>query len=157
MKPLQSSCLCQKVKFEFQPLPNLMGHCHCRECRKSAGSAFVTSIYIQPDSLKILQGENHIQEYNHTPTLGRIFCGNCGSRLWNYGKEAESNLPLMQGMKAAHFANVTAASIESPHNYLPQTHVNINGKASWYEINDDLDRFEEFPPLEYFAAKMNEE
>ncbi|MVF14978.1 GFA family protein [Ketobacter sp. MCCC 1A13808] len=147
---MKSKCLCGNIEFEYDALPGLMGHCHCEECRRSAGAAFVTSIYINPRSHKIIKGAEFIKEYNHTPRLGRVFCGNCGSRLWNYGKAKHGSV------ENAPFANVTASSVIEPFPFKPQAHINLSEKAEWVEINDELEKFEDVPPMEYFSRKLQE-
>ena len=145
---MKSRCLCGKIEFEYELLPGLMGNCHCEECRRSSGSAFVTSLYINPTSHKIIKGEEYIQEYNHTPKLGRVFCKVCGSRLWNYGKLSNS------AIAQAPFANVTASSVVGEVPFKPQAHINLSEKVNWLDITDDLEKFEGIPPMEYFIKKM---
>ena len=146
---MKSKCLCGKIEFEYDPLPGVMGNCHCEECRRSSGASFVTSIFIVPSSHKITKGEDYVKEYNHTDTLGRVFCKSCGSRLWNYGKTNNS-------IAEAPFANVTASSVVGEMPFKPQAHINLSEKADWVEIDDELDKFSDIPSEQYFLKKAQE-
>lgn len=71
-------CSCGAVRFEVLGEPREIGTCHCMECRKATGAAFV--YYADwPDSAFSLQGE--AREYR-----GRSFCPICGSRLFHVSK-----------------------------------------------------------------------
>lgn len=147
---MKSRCLCEKVEFEYDPIRPLMGNCHCEACRRSAGSEFVTSLFIIPSSHKIIKGNDFIQEYNHTPRIGRVFCKLCGSRLWNYGKTENGSI------HNAPFANVTASSVVGDIGLKPKAHMHLSEKAEWSVVNDDLDKFDGMPPMEYFEEKIEQ-
>ncbi|MGE5337814.1 MAG: GFA family protein, partial [Gemmatimonadota bacterium] len=36
------SCLCGAVGFEFELPPKWVAHCHCTQCQRAHGAAFVT-------------------------------------------------------------------------------------------------------------------
>ena len=68
-------CSCGAVRFEVRGEPIAVGTCHCFECRKATGAAYVT--YADwPRSAFTSAG--HAREY-----MGRSFCTICGSRLYH--------------------------------------------------------------------------
>ena len=68
------SCLCGAVAYEVEGEPLRVGLCHCADCRKSSGSAFVFfAVWPRP-------------AFSHGGEIasfaGRSFCPVCGSRLF---------------------------------------------------------------------------
>ena len=68
-------CSCGTVRFEVRGEPAKIGICHCLDCRKATGAAYVA--YADwPRSAFSSTGE--VRSYR-----GRSFCPSCGSRLFH--------------------------------------------------------------------------
>jgi len=75
-------CLCGRVHYEVRGAPLRVGLCHCADCRRESGSAFVT-FAVWPRHAFSATGDFSTYE-------GRSFCFACGARLFNLtDKEAE--------------------------------------------------------------------
>ncbi|MFS2174756.1 GFA family protein [Rhizobium pisi] len=85
MKIRTGSCLCGAVAYEVEGEPLRVGLCHCADCRKSSGSAFVFfAVWPRP----ALSHSGEIVSF-----AGRSFCPVCGSRLfWLRDDEVEIRL-----------------------------------------------------------------
>jgi len=74
MKIRTGGCLCGAVAYRVEGEPLRVGLCHCADCRKSSGSAFVF-FAVWPR-----------QAFSHNGEIatfaGRSFCAACGSRLF---------------------------------------------------------------------------
>ena len=70
----KGSCLCGAVRYEVSGEPLRVGLCHCGDCRKASGSAFVM-FAVWPRAAFSSHGE--IRTFS-----GRSFCPACGSRLF---------------------------------------------------------------------------
>ncbi len=68
------SCLCGAVAYRVEGEPLRVGLCHCADCRKSSGSAFVF-FAVWPR-----------QAFSHSGEVatfaGRSFCPTCGGRIF---------------------------------------------------------------------------
>ena len=91
MQGLESSeertggCLCGAVRYSVRGAPLRVGLCHCADCRKTSGSAFVT-FAVWPRAAFSVAGD--IASH-----AGRSFCPLCGSRLFCLRpEEAEINV-----------------------------------------------------------------
>ena len=91
MQGLESSekrtggCLCGAVRYSVHGAPLRFGLCHCADCRKTSGSAFVT-FAVWPRAAFSIAGD--IASHD-----GRSFCPLCGSRLFSLRpEEAEINV-----------------------------------------------------------------
>src|SRR3954453_5912336 len=60
---LAGGCLCGAVRFEVTEPPLFAGYCHCSRCQRRTGAAASVSARMQPGSLRILTGEEHITVY----------------------------------------------------------------------------------------------
>jgi hypothetical protein len=68
-------CLCGAVRYEVTGEPIKAGVCHCADCRKVTGTAFLAYADWEPDKFHF---SGQVQTYN-----GRSFCPVCGSRLFS--------------------------------------------------------------------------
>ena len=67
-------CACRSVRYVLKGEPVQTGICHCGDCRKESGSAFVAYGQWRVEDVEI-RGQTRI--YNQ-----RRFCPTCGSRLF---------------------------------------------------------------------------
>jgi hypothetical protein len=135
---VRGSCLCGGVAWQARRPFRLMSHCHCSMCRKSHGTAFGTYVGASADGYALLQGEELIAQYQSSPQGVRRFCSRCGSIVPN---------PVEGPM-----AWMPAGCLEGDPGVRPQAHIFVASKAPWYEIADDLPRFDAYPPGFDFPA-----
>lgn len=72
-------CLCGAVRYETKGEPIKSGLCHCADCQKVTGTAFLAYADWRPEMFSYT-GE--VSAYQ-----GRCFCLKCGSRLFNLSEE----------------------------------------------------------------------
>jgi hypothetical protein len=114
------------VKFEAT-LPSLDStHCHCSNCRRAHGAAFVTFVGFREDRFKVTDGEQALRHYRTDTGATRTFCTECGSTL------------TYQGPRWPGEVHVTLANLEWPIDRAPEGHIYVDHKAPWWEINDSL-------------------
>jgi hypothetical protein len=80
----------------------------------------------------VTKGSELIKRYESRPGVFRSFCSHCGSPMFY-----ESNGELGQIYFA--LGTVDGCAIK------PRAHIFVRSKAQWYDINDDLPKFEEYP------------
>jgi hypothetical protein len=131
---LSGSCLCGAVRYEVDGELTEAGHCHCLMCRKEHGAAFATYATVDPDRFRWLSGEEDVARFESSADEFRIFCQVCGSTLG--------------GMADDRVDAITLGTVDGDPGVAPQSHIFVGSKASWHEIDDDLPRFEEWPPGE---------
>ncbi|KAF9049077.1 Mss4-like protein [Panaeolus papilionaceus] len=83
----KGSCLCKTVKYEVTGEPITFRVCHCINCRKSSGSAFMSNLFFTSKQIKVLSGEEKLKVYTDRDTssgnaLNRHFCTECGSNVF---------------------------------------------------------------------------
>src|SRR5690349_9119037 len=55
--PLQGGCSCGAVRYRLTSEPLFVHCCHCLNCQRQTGSAFVINLLIEADRLDLLAGE----------------------------------------------------------------------------------------------------
>lgn len=129
---MRGRCLCGDIAWEGAGAGELVHHCHCGMCRKSTGSAFSTVGAFAAAEFRFRRGEAGIARYESSPGNHRCFCPRCGS-----------------GVPGAPFRDhvfVPLGNLEDDPGGRPLAHIFVAHKASWYEITDDLPRFDAYPP-----------
>ena len=58
---VQGGCLCGAVRFELIAPPRSSAYCHCTRCQRRTGTGSSVSAFIDPESLRWLQGESLIK------------------------------------------------------------------------------------------------
>ncbi len=126
---IKGSCLCGKVKFQILGEPFSLSYCHCSRCRKTAG-IFSAVLIGKADDLLVTDGQDEITKF--TPEsdskFGRCFCKNCGSSL---GDMANGDVYV-----------IAASALDDDPKIRPTLHIHTTSKPDWYEIIDDLKKFD---------------
>ena len=128
---IKGSCLCRAVRFEAGQV-SFFGHCHCSMCRKAHGAAFASFAGVAVEDFRFIAGEDVVKLYESSPGSHRAFCSVCGSNA-----PAKSSDNKMVFIPAGLFDDDPAAR--------PTLHMFVDSKATWWDINDELPRFKEYP------------
>lgn len=76
---LKGSCHCGAIHFEMKGNPIWVGRCHCLDCRKISGSAFMAYAEYMVIDVTFTRGTPKL--YKSSPNVTRTFCSNCGSPI----------------------------------------------------------------------------
>ena len=119
-------CLCGDIRFEYRGAPIRTMHCHCDSCRRHTSSPISTFIVIDRETFRYTQGAP--VGFASTPALvERTHCGRCGSPI-SYETKGEFAL--------------YACTLDDPTQVAPTYHVLTVEQLPWFEIADDLPRYE---------------
>jgi hypothetical protein len=129
----EGSCLCGDIRYRVGDDYQFVAHCHCSMCRKSHGSAFATYVGVQGSEFHWLSGREKVVSYQSSPDNHRGFCPRCGSVA-----------PMVDDERAAVY--VPAGNLDDEFQHRSQAHIFVTSKAAWYEIPDELPRFDAYPP-----------
>ena len=130
------SCLCARVRYRATgPFLDML-HCHCSDCRKTHGAAFLTAIGVSRERLTIEADADAVTSYTADSGTRRTFCRACGSKI------AVEN-PSWDAVY------VPAATLDTPLPHRPQLHMFVRSKVAWFDILDGLPQFETGPEKDY--------
>ena len=130
---VRARCLCGAIACSVTGELERMSHCHCSMCRKAHGAAFATYVATTGDRLHWLSGEGRATAYESSPGNFRTFCPTCGSVAPTSGTGPERVF-------------IPAGLLEEDPGARPEAHLFVASKAPWYEIADELPRFDVLPP-----------
>ena len=131
---ISGGCACGAVKYEVLGEFEDFCHCHCSVCRKLHGAAFVSWGKLPPRQFRFLCGEEQIVAYAFSQRADSLSCRRCASTLLVDYRRGSSMYYLALG------ALDTAVALP------PGFHQFVASKAAWYEIEDKLPCFAEWPP-----------
>lgn len=118
-------CSCGLVRFKVRGEPVKVGLCHCFECRKATGAAFV---FYADWPRSAFQFTGSAVEF-----AGRSFCSTCGSRLFHLG-EGKDQVEIMVG-----------ALDDAPSDLLPTREGWIKRRELWLAPLGTAGQFQEDP------------
>ena len=123
----KGQCLCGKVRYEIVSPLSAADHCHCKMCRKQHGAAFATYANFDTKDFRWISGEEYTKVYETESGAGWCFCEECGSTV--------------AGTENRKVTSIALGSVEGYVNIKPESHIFVESKANWHEINDDLPQF----------------
>ncbi len=84
---IKGSCLCGQIKFEYNGEIGPSSYCHCSDCRKVTGTAFLVSTRLDVKNFVVSAGQKPTG-YSVVADSGkeiiREFCPICGSPLFTF-------------------------------------------------------------------------
>ncbi|KDQ52656.1 hypothetical protein JAAARDRAFT_138214 [Jaapia argillacea MUCL 33604] len=118
------SCLCGKVQYELTGSPFRFTICHCENCHKATGSAFMTNAFFRADQVRFVSDSNEIRAYSDSATLSgstlnRSFCGTCGSPI------------MLSNAKYPNLAIMPAGCIDDGYDWVPTREIFCDDKWAW--------------------------
>lgn len=131
---LRASCLCQGIALVIDGPIRDMLYCHCSMCRKAHGSAFRARGRVRTADLRWIRGEELVRFFESSPGEHRGFCSVCGSYIFTRFTARPHEVGFALGI------------LDDDPGTRPVCHVFVGSKAPWYDIEDQLPRYEAFPP-----------
>jgi hypothetical protein len=129
---LEGGCACGAVRYRLASAPMFVHCCHCRDCQRQTGSAFVLNALIETARVEILGGELRRSEM---PTdsgrpHGIYRCAACGTAVWSeYG-----------GVEKLRFVRV--GTLDDPTACKPDVHIYTRSKQPWLALPAGVPAFE---------------
>ncbi len=131
---LEGGCACGAVRYRLASAPMFVHCCHCLDCQRQTGSAFVLNALIEADRVALLSGEP-VPSVMPTDS-GRphhiLRCATCHTALWSvYGGRPQ-------------IVFVRAGTLDDPSALKPDVHIYIRSKLPWVTLPDAVPRFEAY-------------
>ena len=99
MPILSGGCACGAIRYTCTANPLFSLNCHCRDCQRESGSAFVPVLAVPKAAFGITQGS--VRYFKLTADSGhataRAFCGDCGSPLFGLPGSAPEIVTIRAG------------------------------------------------------------
>jgi hypothetical protein len=131
---LSGGCACGQLRYRLSSAPLFVHCCHCRDCQRQTGSAFVLNALIETARVDRLHGET---EAIPVPTdSGRPHvvhrCPSCQTAVWShYGGVAK-------------LAFVRIGTLDEPSALPPDVHIYTRTKLPWIALPAGAPAFEAY-------------
>jgi len=127
--------MCGAVRFETRGEPFSVAHCHCHSCRKHTGAPVVTLAGFLQDQVRFTGAGRSL--YESSPGAQRGYCTACGTPLTWEGDGGELG-PIVE---------LHLSGFDAPEELVPTAHAFYPERLPWFDIADDLPRYEGFAEL----------
>jgi len=131
---LEGGCACGQARYRLTRAPMFVHCCHCRDCQRQTGSAFVLNALIETDQVAILAGAPEpVAAPTDSGRPHRIFrCAACQTAMWSeYG-----------GVCALRFVRV--GTLDEPAALPPDVHIYTRSKLPWVTLPPAVPAFEAY-------------
>ena len=133
----EGGCACGKVRYRVTAAPLIVHACHCRDCQRLTGSAFVVNLWIER---RFVETEARLTSNTVTAGSGKpheIFrCPDCGTALWSKYHAAPGDTVLLRG-----------GTLDHPEAVTPDVHIFTRSKLPWLDLPAGARTFESFYKL----------
>ncbi len=133
---LAGGCACGSVRYRLAADPLIVHACHCRDCQRITGSAFVINLWIEKPFVELI-GATAPKSSRLAGGTGQahdvFFCERCGTYVWSDYHGAPND---------AYF--VRAGTLDEPQAVAPDVHIFTRSKLPWLELPKDAKAFREF-------------
>ena len=109
--------------------------CHCTQCQRVTGSAFVMNAVVEKAAVALLSGAPravHFEGTRHTA----YFCDACGTYVWS---------EYAGSFGACWFVRV--GTLDDPGSCPPDVHIFTSTKQAWVVLPEGVPQFDEFYDL----------
>jgi len=120
-------CLCGEIIYSVDSEPLFSGNCHCKDCQRSSGSAYVPALVFLEKDITIGGQAKYFESASDSGSIHtRGFCSNCGSQLF----AKFSAMPGLLGIKAG--------TLDHSSHYVPKLDFYVASATPWDFMNPEL-------------------
>ena len=133
--PILGGCSCGAIRYEATSGPRVSYNCHCRECQKFTGTAFMSAFMVPVESFTITKGEPTFYTVGADSggQISRGFCKTCGSPVM-------AKFTSMPDLVA-----IASGSLDDPLQHKPALDMYTSMALPWVAMDPALKKFHESP------------
>ena len=141
----EGGCACGQVRYRLVSDPLFVHCCHCLNCQRQTGSAFVINLLIEADRVEVVAGDPHAvavpRDDGSTQRISR--CPACQVAVFSEYTRPEVLF-------------VRGGTLDDPSLVSPDVHIYTRSKLAWIAIPESVPAFEVYydtkalwPPKSY--------
>ena len=127
----EGGCSCGEVRYRLSSDPLFVHCCHCLNCQRQTGSAFVINVLIEADRVELLAGApRRVDVPRDDGRTQKIFrCPTCQVAVYSdYGRPD--------------IRFVRAGTLDDPSQVTPDVHIFTRSRREWITLPDSTPAFE---------------
>jgi hypothetical protein len=127
---LEGGCACGEIRYRLTSEPLFVHCCHCLNCQRQTGSAFVVNLLIETDRIELLGAEPvPVDVPRGKSSTQRIFrCPTCQVAVFSRYTRASTRF-------------VRAGTLDDPTGIEPDVHIYTRSKVGWISLPDSVPAF----------------
>jgi hypothetical protein len=122
------------VRYRLTAAPMFVHCCHCDDCQKHTGTAFVINMLIETSRVELVSGDLTVVDMpaNDEGSSSRIFrCAKCLVAVWSQ-------------YSSPRFRFVRAGTLDDPSAVTPHVHIYTAFKLPWVALPPSVPQFEAY-------------
>lgn len=128
----EGGCACGAVRYRLTSDPLFVHCCHCLNCQRQTGSAFVINVLIEADRVELLAGDPQpvdVPRDRGKQTIWR--CPTCQVAV--YSRYTRPQIRFVRG-----------GTLDDPAAVAPDVHIFTRSKLPWVTLPDSVPGFEDY-------------
>ena len=132
MKALTGGCSCGAIRYRLTNSPLVVHACHCRDCQRITGGAFVINLWIERQYVEAsgAKPKSYLTAGGSGKEHEAFFCGKCGTYVWS-----------RYGIAPGDALFVRAGTLDNPKAVKPDIHLFTRHKLPWLSIPEGVPAF----------------
>ena len=129
----EGGCACGAIRYRLASPPMFVHCCHCLNCQRQTGSAFVVNLLIETARVEVIAGTpQRVDVPRDDGTVQAIFrCPACQVAVFS-----------QYGRPEVRF--VRAGTLDEPTDVSPDVHIFTRSKVAWVTLPEDTPAFEAY-------------
>ncbi len=126
----EGGCSCGEVRYRLASDPLFVHCCHCLNCQRQTGSAFVINVLIEADRVEVLAGEPQMVPVPRDRGTQKIWrCPTCQIALYS-----QYTSPRVRFVRAG--------TLDDPASLEPDVHIFTKSKVPWLTLPEAVPAFD---------------
>jgi hypothetical protein len=129
--PLEGGCSCGEIRYRLTARPLITHCCHCLNCQRQTGSAFVINILIEADRVELVSGKpRQVPVPRDNGGAQEIWrCPSCETALYSQYTRPDVRF-------------VRAGTLDDPSAVAPDVHIFTRSKLPWVALPEGVPAFD---------------
>jgi hypothetical protein len=129
----EGGCACGALRYRLNDEPLIVHCCHCLNCQRQTGSAFVINVVIETERVELVSGEPRVVDVPRDDgSAQEIYrCPDCQIAVYS-----QYTWPQLR--------YVRAGTLDDPSSASPDVHIFTRSNVPWVELPADVPAFEIF-------------
>jgi hypothetical protein len=130
-KELEGGCACGAVRYRLTSAPMFVHCCHCHDCQRQTGSAFVLNALIEADRVDVSGETVPISMPTDSGKPHIVYrCPKCQTAMWSeYGGRTKDRF-------------VRVGTLDDPAQMPPDVHIFTRSKLPWVTLPEGVPAFD---------------
>lgn len=130
---MEGGCSCGAVRYRLGAGPLFVHCCHCLNCQRQTGSAFVINVMIEERHVQLVRGQVvPVEVPRDDGSKQRIMrCPDCKIALWSFYTRPQISF-------------VRGGTLDVPSSVSPDVHIFTRSKLPWVQLPPSVPAFDVF-------------